>query len=208
LGCRMLTCKVGPQEKFFRVHADLMCKTSRVIRNKIQRKRRKIEGDCPICHEELRPEAEDLTFCDASCGRNFHSSCMTGWIQRATAAATCPLCRHDWVQVSDRTLDMTDISERGFEIYVEWLYYAKIPIETDGLDECWKDLIEAYFLGIKLQDLDFCIAILQSIKEVGVDENDFPGPEAVKLAYDKTCEPCPLRYVLVSMYMRSQGGYL
>lgn len=60
--------------------------------------RKPIEGDCPVCFEnmvdadETRPQ--DVTsFCE-SCGNNFHKVCVQNWTA-AHGNPTCPLCRGD-----------------------------------------------------------------------------------------------------------------
>lgn len=52
--------------------------------------RRKIPADCAICLEKLGPD-DELTWCRRSCGQNFHTSCLHGWIQ--SGSITCPVCR-------------------------------------------------------------------------------------------------------------------
>lgn len=42
---------------------------------------RELEGDCPICFEELKPEnrpAEAVVFCH-TCGNNIHRDCFARW---------------------------------------------------------------------------------------------------------------------------------
>lgn len=46
-----------------------------------------IEGDCPICYNELRNHS--CTNC-ACCDHTFHNICMMRWLRRST---TCPMCR-------------------------------------------------------------------------------------------------------------------
>lgn len=58
--------------------------------------RKLIEGDCPICYENLsegdvvRPD-DVTTFCEV-CGNNFHKTCVQNWT-RAKGQSSCPLCR-------------------------------------------------------------------------------------------------------------------
>lgn len=58
--------------------------------------RKPIEGDCPICYENLgegdvvRPD-DVTTFCEV-CGNNFHKTCVQNWT-RAKGQSSCPLCR-------------------------------------------------------------------------------------------------------------------
>lgn len=59
-------------------------------------KRKSIEGDCPVCFEDLRQAnlsrpQDFVTFC-TTCGHNFHELCIRNWIQVQSRPA-CPLCR-------------------------------------------------------------------------------------------------------------------
>lgn len=59
--------------------------------------RKLIEGECPICYDELNSENDEIVYCKASCGNNVHKACMQSWIQVATRGkATCPYCRATW----------------------------------------------------------------------------------------------------------------
>jgi hypothetical protein len=81
--------------------------------------RKPIEGDCPICFEELSAAAgaddgaeesgggskhntEQLVWCRAACGQNMHKQCFQMWSatkrQQAGGASkvTCPFCRSPW----------------------------------------------------------------------------------------------------------------
>lgn len=60
--------------------------------------RKPIDGDCPICVFEMEP-GEELVWCKAACGQNFHKACFEQW--RASkrgsgATVTCVYCRTPW----------------------------------------------------------------------------------------------------------------
>ncbi|KAJ6121120.1 hypothetical protein N7523_005400 [Penicillium sp. IBT 18751x] len=86
--------------------------------------RREVEGECGICLCDLKTpqrdeeggrqgeeegddddphdglietagEAEELAWCRARCGVNFHKQCIDQWLETAHAA-TCPACRSNW----------------------------------------------------------------------------------------------------------------
>lgn len=81
--------------------------------------RRTVEGECGIClcalqeaadntrdgehdtdnEDELNRDVveryEDLVWCKAQCGVNFHKACMDQWLERAPRQ-TCPACRRSW----------------------------------------------------------------------------------------------------------------
>jgi len=66
--------------------------------------RQEIQGaDCPICFDDLGGMAnlDQLTFCQTTCGTNFHSDCIKMWTSQAVQARTptCPACRQPWTDV-------------------------------------------------------------------------------------------------------------
>ncbi|KAJ5793519.1 hypothetical protein N7457_000118 [Penicillium paradoxum] len=85
-----------------------------------QLNRREIEGECGICLCDFHPSQakdrdeeesddsgddddkkndyeslEELVWCKARCGVNFHKQCIDQWLGTAPVA-TCPACRSDW----------------------------------------------------------------------------------------------------------------
>lgn len=60
-------------------------------------KRKPIEGDCPICCEELSQETEAIVWCQAACGNNLHKTCFDQWAAtKGHDQVTCPYCRTQW----------------------------------------------------------------------------------------------------------------
>ncbi|KAG9558705.1 hypothetical protein KCU71_g9953, partial [Aureobasidium melanogenum] len=60
-------------------------------------KRKPIEGDCPICCEELSQEKEAIVWCQAACGNNLHKTCFDQWAAtKGHGQVTCPYCRTQW----------------------------------------------------------------------------------------------------------------
>jgi hypothetical protein len=58
--------------------------------------RKAIDGDCPICVFEMSGD-EDLVWCKASCGQNFHAECFAQWRRsRGHQTLTCVYCRSPW----------------------------------------------------------------------------------------------------------------
>ncbi|KAF8063783.1 Map3k1 [Scenedesmus sp. PABB004] len=60
--------------------------------------RRPVEGDCPICFEELQDGGEPLEWC-ATCGNSLHAACFSRWAdtkRRGHATVTCCFCRAPW----------------------------------------------------------------------------------------------------------------
>lgn len=60
-------------------------------------KRKPVEGDCPICVEELDPKTEEIVWCHAACGNNLHKTCFDQWAaSKRNSDVTCPYCRTAW----------------------------------------------------------------------------------------------------------------
>lgn len=57
------------------------------------------ESDCPICFDSLLDcPFEQLTYCRAACGVNFHADCIHRWTSTSMHGKnpTCPNCRQPW----------------------------------------------------------------------------------------------------------------
>ncbi|CAD0106627.1 unnamed protein product, partial [Aureobasidium uvarum] len=65
-------------------------------------KRKPIEGDCPICCEELSQDKETIVWCQAACGNNLHKTCFDQWAAtKGHGKVTCPYCRTQWQNAVD-----------------------------------------------------------------------------------------------------------
>lgn len=84
------------------------------------------------------------------------------------------------------------------------MYRAKILVSDDEADNNFNNLVEAYGVGMYLDDQVFCNAILQSIIEVSIDEDEYPSTSIVDLAYGSTDGPCSLNDLLVGLFTRSE----
>ena len=60
--------------------------------------RKEIEGsECPICFDSLGGRNMSLlTYCQATCGTNFHKECIRMWTSQHSSNPTCPACRQQW----------------------------------------------------------------------------------------------------------------
>jgi hypothetical protein len=45
--------------------------------------------------DEVEHQEEELVWCKARCGVNFHKRCIDQWLQ-TKRAPTCPMCRNGW----------------------------------------------------------------------------------------------------------------
>jgi hypothetical protein len=184
----------------------------------LQENRKPIEGECPICYEDLRIDAEEITYC-VSCGGNMHYDCREDCEElrpEEQEEILCPLCRAQWEDPSKypRTL-LPELSGRGFELYFEWIYKGRIvpfsePDFNDGA--IWYTLTKAYVVGITVQDPAFRQAILRSFVEVIERHGNYPRPSTVRFAYEQTSPNSGLRRFLIHIYVTSaeytwfQGG--
>lgn len=65
--------------------------------------RQEVEGgECPICFDDLGSDLSLLTYCQQTCGTNFHSECIKMWTKQAAQRKkpTCPACRQPWLDVN------------------------------------------------------------------------------------------------------------
>ncbi|KAF1843703.1 uncharacterized protein K460DRAFT_289584, partial [Cucurbitaria berberidis CBS 394.84] len=173
---------------------------------KLQTKRRLIEGDCSVCREGLELGVKELTFCSMTCGNNFHHDCIERWKEQPPdrEALRCPVCREKWE--SERTTisvhRFKDFNSVAFEIYVEWLYHGQICVEPSQSGKPkFHHLVEAYLLGVQIQDNHFCKAVLHGSIEIFRDHHCIPCPQTIAYAYEKTCDQSPLRKLLVRIYV-------
>ncbi|GAB7351973.1 hypothetical protein MBLNU459_g2499t1 [Dothideomycetes sp. NU459] len=76
-------------------------------------KRKPVEGDCPICCEELSTDAGTIVWCKAACGNNLHKSCFDRWAAaKGVDRVTCPYCRTAWESSVDGKV-LKDVKESG-----------------------------------------------------------------------------------------------
>jgi hypothetical protein len=60
--------------------------------------RKPIDGECPICVFDMDADTEELVWCKASCGQNFHRECFEQWRRSKNGGrVTCVYCRAEWL---------------------------------------------------------------------------------------------------------------
>lgn len=84
------------------VHEELLCSSSLYFRERQQGRWKPVEGECTICHEDMRFESEEIVLC-LTCGGNIHCDYMKEWEIQATFNAAradpvpiCQLYRAEW----------------------------------------------------------------------------------------------------------------
>ncbi|KAJ4987295.1 ring finger domain containing protein [Stagonosporopsis vannaccii] len=187
---------VGPHNRKFSAHEDVLCFHSIYFKNHFQKVRKEISGECAICFEDL--EIAETVYC-RTCGQNFHTKCMERWLR--TESNACPTCRTAWKKPtsgsSTHALDQLD--PEGFEVYVQWLYSRRVPSYAVGTtDDCCVRMLKAHLVGSALTDGAFLLAVRNRIVEVAVEGG--LGYAVVDFAYKNTHEPCALRRFLVDLY--------
>ena len=62
----------------------------------VNENRKPIDGECPICVFDMSSD-EDIVWCKASCGQNFHKLCFDQWRRSKNGGqVTCVYCRAIW----------------------------------------------------------------------------------------------------------------
>jgi hypothetical protein len=77
--------------------------------------RKPIEGECPICYDDLEPDKDAIDYCKSSCGNNVHKGCMQKWIAMSRTKATCPYCRATWAADDGLEGKLGNIDPSGLE---------------------------------------------------------------------------------------------
>jgi hypothetical protein len=76
LGRKFIQFKTSNSAGHFAIHGGLLCANSKFFKKRLQKVRKAVEGEYPICHANLDPEDDDIAFCGASCGQNIHEKCI------------------------------------------------------------------------------------------------------------------------------------
>ncbi|KAL1601736.1 hypothetical protein SLS60_006651 [Paraconiothyrium brasiliense] len=178
--------KIGTSKRVFKIHEDLLCERSPFFRCYLQPKRKEIQGDCPICIDELKSGVKELTYC-TTCGGNFHSECIENLRKHSSLPLRCPLCRRScsnhFRSPGDSSKSFPEIHAADFATYNEWLYSGTIGCDSVH-EEDFKPLVSAYLFSLEVEDRKFGTAILQAMLEVYKDDGLYPEQDAIALAYD------------------------
>jgi hypothetical protein len=125
--------------------------------------------------------------------------------QAAPQAATCPLCRHAWGEPVPDIHRFDQITERSFELYIEWLYTGQItvtPMPTERGTVPWTlAIVDAYALGTVIGDPAFCYALMRSLIEIVIEYHTYPGVRGISRVYQSSHGLSPLKTLLVGIYM-------
>jgi hypothetical protein len=177
----------------FTIHEDLLCSSSKFFKEKLQKSRKAIQGDCSICTEDVAGFAP-VDFCE-SCGQNFHTRCIDGWLQREQ---TCPLCRLEWpLPPQPRGEKVIKMPFRPcpvsyFDQYMQWLYTGVFHQDKKPL----RPLFNACMLGSMLDDSRYLMTAQQNIIEYCLTTDAI-----IPRQYVSVCSKYPaVRKLLVDLY--------
>lgn len=115
-----------------------------------------------------------------------------------------------WKESAQRTVRLPDDDPNIFALYIHWIYFGAIPVSSIKRKKAVEnseitDLVKAYIMGDKLLDPAFQDATIDAIIEetTGIAErgNYYKQLQnAVSYAYCNSCEPSPIREVLVDIF--------
>lgn len=63
----------------------------------VQQKSLEEDNACPICFDDMA-SGNQVTYCRAACGTNFHADCIRRWLGQSSGNPSCPNCRSPWQQ--------------------------------------------------------------------------------------------------------------
>ena len=177
----------------------MLCKRSAFFKNRFQRARKDIEGECVICHEDLDTLTANLTYCKA-CGNNLHQDCMNIWHD---TNSTCPTCRAEWVASEFfESMHLEHVDANGFDVYIQWLYGSGLPTYNadKGDDElrCIR-LIDAHIVGDFVKDSSFVQAVRQEIIVYTLNVSDVSRNNLTVRVYANTNGACALRKCFIDL---------
>ncbi|KAH7085333.1 hypothetical protein BKA63DRAFT_559969 [Paraphoma chrysanthemicola] len=199
LGRKFIQVKVSNSERLFATHEDLICANSKLFKRRLQGDRKVVEGECTICHEDLDPKKDDITFC-TSCGQNVHEKCMEQWNQARAGTTTCPLCRRIWREDREDLIVLDEpLDSDAVQLYIDWLYtgclqYQESSIESD--EDFNLMLLKAWTVSVILKDTKFRYALIAEYVHAVVNESH-PGfwLASVKYAFEENSSPSMRSFV-------------
>jgi hypothetical protein len=164
LGRKVVHFKTKNHARHFTIHEDLLCANSKFFKMRLQKVRKNIEGECPICQDELDRRKDDIVFCGSSCGQNIHEKCIEQWNRVRAGSMTCPMCRKVWEQKKEDLIELKQELDPGaVHVYLEWLYTGELRIDEDikrDSDDYNVCLLKAWSVSDAVEDANFRQAII------------------------------------------------
>jgi hypothetical protein len=171
-----------------------------------------VEGECPICHEDLDPSKEDVTFCRASCGQNVHEECMEQWMQAQKGTPRCPLCRKFWKQKREDLITLgEELDPDAVQVYLDWLYTKRIVFQMDpyGLEEYFSfSLLTAWIVAESMQDVDFRHQLVAKYVSATANGEDTSfGRTSIHYAFETESSPSMRAFVIDAFLVDLDPGW-
>lgn len=186
LGHSTVRFKAKDNKRSFSVHENLICSQSKLFKEKLQPRRKPVEGKCAVCQENLNPHIGDITFCRAACGQNIHEERIERWIR---TRATCPQCQEQWQPKSNEPIVLKEaLDNDALQLYLDWLYTNRLLIRTGMYRLRGRfslDLLKAWTVSDVVQDDAFRHAL--SAEMISRGDLDKLNTDAIKYAF----EQCP-----------------
>ncbi|OAK95109.1 hypothetical protein IQ06DRAFT_64248 [Phaeosphaeriaceae sp. SRC1lsM3a] len=158
LGRTILRFKSHSSKRHFSVHEHLICSKSQLFKQRFQKNRKPMEGECLICHEQLNPQEDDVTFCRGSCGQNIHEACIEQWTRRHS---TCPMCREPWRKAGGDAIHLDEeLDTDAVQLYADWLYTDRLEFPEEY--DCSRHplIFKAWTVSDVMQDAGFRHALI------------------------------------------------
>ncbi|KAK5133256.1 hypothetical protein LTR08_007990 [Meristemomyces frigidus] len=126
--------------------------------------------------------------------------------------------KREWRQGCKRVVDLPDHNCEIFNLYVNWLYSGRLPVQhieesnlMNNNDKQYHNLFKAYVLGDALLDSDFKDAVVDAIvNEMHIQHQGnvyfFPVRQIRTFLYNSTTSASKLRQLLVQRIARSSNG--
>lgn len=116
-----------------------------------------------------------------------------------------------WTEASQRLVKLPEDKPKAFSLYINWLYYRKIPAYSEISTTDYDNLFDAYILAEKLLDTQFHNAVINAVVErsqntVTCVAPKFPASLAIHHAFNNTESSAPIRRLLVDMYANNGSG--
>ena len=173
---------------------------STYFKDRFQKERKVIEGQCVICHGDLDTLKKPLTYCK-ECGNNLHEHCKERWSRTSN---TFPTCRTDWDETPlIRSANLDEVNADGYHVYAQWLYGCNIPTFAADKEDVWlriTRLVKSHALGEISNDIEFVQVVRKEIVKCS-QEIGYVVTAAIQKAYEITEGPCALRKFFIELYL-------
>lgn len=123
--------------------------------------------------------------------------------------------KKEWIEGKERTVELLEDDPDVFELYTQWVYTGKIfckstsGIHSPTTSQNFDTIIDLYLLGQKLLDrvfqdrvIDALLATTHDMRGKETQTRWFPVGGTVDRLYLGTIKGCPMRRLLVDIYIQ------